>query len=93
MKQDESVVMTQNTIAATNKHVSHYWDRVMPIDEAALLLKVSIKELKLAALERRKILGSITAPPYFVTEAGKMMFKGRDIEKIYQAFIEERNNS
>ena len=89
MKQDKSLVLTNNAIGAANKNVSDYWDRMMAIDEVALLLKININHLKVAALEDGNILGNISAPPYFITETGRMMFKGRDIESIHKILVKK----
>ena len=88
MKQDKPQVLTNNTIGAANKNVSNYWDRMLAIDEVALLLKININDLKVAALGGGNILENISAPPCFVTETGRMMFKGRDIESIRQKLVE-----
>lgn len=59
-----------------------YFDRILTIEETALLLRVSISNLKMAVQDGTPIRGTMLPKPAGYSEAGKMYFDGKDIKKM-----------
>lgn len=71
-------------LGARATHAKSYWDQLLSIEDAALLLKMRVTAIKEAVCDRTLIHG-LPAPKPVLNENDKMFFNGRDIEKLVLA--------